>query len=291
MKISLTFALLLLFPASIAAETLNPQAYDLLKSFYAYDKSYPLRAEIAGTIRHEGYSFERLTFESFHGGTATGLIALPEQGQAPYPVVLLLHGLSGNKKQWLGDAFTSGGEVTRGLLRAGYAVLALDAQYHGDRSIYNRHIDVGDMVFNRGWGVRYANMLTQSVVDYRRAMDYLATREDFDPTRIGVLGYSMGGHMTFMLGAVEERVKVVVACVVPHMSGMPMAATSFAADLGRVDLLMLMGSRDRYYSTEQAESLFKAVPGNNKELRFFDSGHSLPIEYVEQAVNWISGKL
>ncbi|MEQ9450414.1 MAG: alpha/beta fold hydrolase [Pseudomonadales bacterium] len=269
---------------------LGDEAYGLLKSMYAYDATFPLNVRTAGRFEREGAQFERLVFESFHGGNATGLLGLPA-GEGPFPIVILMHGVTGSKSQWLDDAFTNGGLVSAGLLAKGYAVLALDAQYHGDRAVYNDYIDVGEMVFQRGWGVRYANLLTQTVVDYRRAIDYLATREDIDVTRLGALGYSMGGHMAFILGALEPRIQATVACVVPHMAGMPMTPYAFARDMGADPLLMLMGTQDRFYTREQAQALFDLVPGDNKTLHFYDSGHSLPAEYTDKAVNWLSEQL
>jgi hypothetical protein len=62
--------------------------------------------------------------------------------------------------------------------------MALDAQYHGDRAVYNDFVDPGEMVFRLGWTMRYANVLAQTVVDYRRAIDYLETRDDIGASRI-----------------------------------------------------------------------------------------------------------
>lgn len=276
---------------SALAEDIHPQTYGLLKSIYAYDQTFPLNARVVGTVQHDDVAFEKVVFDSFHDGKVPGLLAIPPKGEAPFPVVLLLHGVTGNKRQWLDDDFTHGGEVSAGLLDQGYAVLALDAQYHGDRAVYNDFLDAGEMVFQKGWGVRYANMLTQSVVDYRRAIDYLSTRSDIDASRIGLLGYSMGGHMAFILGAVEERIKATVACVVPHMAQMPMAPTAFARDMGADPLLMMMARKDRFYTAEQAQALFDAVPGDAKSIRFFDSGHSLPAEYATEATQWLTSNL
>lgn len=291
MKKVLIATLMSIVTFNIAAEPLHPQAYTLLKSIYAYDQTFPLNARSVGTLQHDTTTFERIVFDSFHNGKVPGLLALPTQGKAPFPVVLLLHGVTGSKQQWLGDSFTHGGDVSSGLLEQGYAVLALDAQYHGDRAIYNDYLNVGEMVFQKGWGIRYANMITQSVVDYRRAIDYLTARTDIDSSRIGLLGYSMGGHMAFILGAVEKRIRATVACVVPHMADMPMAATTFAQDMGSDPLLMLMARKDQFYSVDQAEALFEAVPGTNKSLRLFDSGHSLPAEYATQATQWLNDNL
>jgi dienelactone hydrolase len=177
------------------------------------------------------------------------------------------------------------------LLDKGYAVMALDAQYHGERAVYNDYIDPGEMVFQRNWRIRYSNLLTQTIVDYRRAIDYLASRDDIDTTRVGVIGYSMGGHMTFILGAVDPRIKAVVACVVPATPGMPIAASTFARSMGSAPLLMMMAEHDQFYSVEQAQQLYDAVPGNDKAIHFFDSGHSLPVEYVAQVLDWIEETL
>ncbi len=181
------------FAGTASAKELSSQAYGLLKSIYSYDKTFPLNTRVVGSFNHNGNTFEKIVFDSFHNGNVPGIIATPNQGKAPFPIALLLHGVGGNKSQWLGHEFTHGGELTAILLEQGFAVLALDAQYHGDRAVYNDYVDPGEMVFVKGWGVRYANMLTQSVVDYRRAIDYLTTREDIDTSRIGLIGYSMGG--------------------------------------------------------------------------------------------------
>jgi hypothetical protein len=37
--------------------------------------------------------------------------------------------------------------------------------------------------------------------------------------------------------------------------------------------------------------LFDGVPGNNKTLKFFDSGHSLPPAYTQQVVDWVDSTL
>ena len=280
----------LLLPVCAAAQEFGAEAYSLLKATYGYDAGFPLDAHVAGTFKQDDTTWEKISLASFHGGLVPGLLAVPA-GEGPFPVVLLLHGLTGHKRQWLSDEFTHGGEVTAGLLGRGYAVLALDAQYHGDRAVYNNFVDPGEMVFQRGWGVRYANMMTQTIVDYRRAIDYLATRGDIDTDRIGILGYSMGGHMTFILGAVDPRVKAVVACVVPATEGMPMAAMQFARDMGARPLLMMMATQDQFYTVEQAQALFDRVPGERKKLRFFDSGHSLPATYAGEAVAWLAEQI
>jgi dienelactone hydrolase len=293
MKHVISYVLALGVAASVIADTgrLGDEAYAVLKASYGYDAGYPLDVRRVGSVQQGGVTYERFAFRSFHDGRVPGILAVPPEGEGPFPVVLLLHGLTGTKENWLESDFTHGGEVSSALLERGYAVVALDAQYHGQRAAYNDFVNPGEMVFERGWGMRYANLIAQTVVDYRRVIDYLASREDIDPERVGVLGYSMGGHMSFILGAVEPRIRAVVACVVPSMAGSPIRAAQFARDLGSGPLLLLMARKDRFYTAEEAQALFDAVPGNSKEIRLFDSGHSLPAEYVTEAAEWLSTHL
>ena len=169
--------------------------------------------------------------------------------------------------------------------------MALDAQYHGDRAVNNDYIDPGEMIFKRRWGVRYSNMITQTIVDYRRAIDYLSTRSEIDAERIGIVGYSMGGHMSFILAANEPRIKTVVSCVVPNTKGMIIEASTFTSEMGHIPLMLMMAKEDTFYSVDDAKRLFDSVQGKNKTLRLYDSGHSLPTAYTKEVVEWVEQQL
>ena len=289
-KIAVALFVLVTSTWALAVE-LSDDALQILITNFAYDVSFPLNARLVGTDNFNEYKIERIVFDSFHNGAVPGFLVLPITGNAPYPVVLLMHGITSNKSSWLKDGFSHGSLVTKGLLDEGYAVMALDAQYHGERSVYNDYIDVGDMVFRHKWRFRYANMMTQSIVDYRRAIDYLASREDIDINRVGINGYSMGGHMTFILAANEPRVKAVVGCVVPATPGWAMEALTFAPYMDKTALLMMMARKDIYYTVEDAQKLYDRVAGKNKTLKLFNSGHSLPPEYAGEVVDWLSQNL
>ena len=77
------------------------------------------------------------------------------------------------------------------------AVLALDAQYHGERISANDYENPGAMLFERKWYNWTREMVLQTTVEHRRAIDYLATRPEIDVERIGLLGHSMGGIIIF----------------------------------------------------------------------------------------------
>ena len=79
------------------------------------------------------------------------------------------------------------------LVAKGYSVLMYDQRAHGSSD--------GD-ICTAGW---------REVEDLLGAVDYLKTRADVNPERIGVLGISMGGQAALLAAAREEDIRAVVA--------------------------------------------------------------------------------
>jgi cephalosporin-C deacetylase-like acetyl esterase len=128
------------------------------------------------------------------------LLILPKQPrEEKLPCVILMHGLGGDKRmfQMLWGALT----------KAGYALFAIDAQYHGERKPSD------DIPFFGMYPYRARDALIQTVIDLRRGVDYLQTRKDIDPNRIGYIGASMGGIIGAMFAGVDERVKAPILLV------------------------------------------------------------------------------
>jgi dienelactone hydrolase len=268
--------------------SLNDEAYQVLIQFYGYDQHYPLQAKVVQIIEHDTAILEKIVFNGTRDSRVPGYLVIPKAGEAPYPCVMLLHWLSGSKESWIHtDNFASSDRLVKELLAAGFAIIALDAQYHGERSVENDYENAGRLV-EKEYYERYREMLIESVIDYRRAIDYLETRPEIDVNRIGVIGYSMGGNMTFVLTGVESRIKAAVACVAPIFQYQVGAYCphNFAEAIGERPFLMLMGRKDEYYTEEDARHVFDLIPGATKDLVFYDSGHVLPPEFTTKAVNW-----
>lgn len=161
--------------------------------------------------------------------------------------------------------------------------------YHGERIGANDFESAGVFTFEKGWMARARNMIVQSDIEYRRALDYLATRPEIDMTNIGVIGYSMGGMMTFNLSAVESRIKSSVACVMPVLKDQysAIAVHNFAPRITAESFLMLVGREDEFnYTIDQAEALKDLVASPDKELVIYESGHILPTEWNQKARQW-----
>ncbi|UCH35619.1 MAG: alpha/beta fold hydrolase [Armatimonadota bacterium] len=280
------------------AEPVGEEAFKVLMAFYDYDKEISLEAravelkETATTVRR------KVVFRGARGFLVPGYLEFPKQGKPPYPCVLLLHGWSGSKENWWDDGkYISGGEAQTALLAHGYAVFALDAQGHGDRIAENDYSVVN--VYNEPGAEPRKNyftlreIITQSVVDYRRGLDYLVTRGDVDMQRIGLLGYSMGGFQAFALTAAEPRIKVAVACAAPvsWSQDVVLAPANYARGIGDRPFCMLVGRRDEMCSEVQAQELYELAESPNTKILFYDAGHRLPVDYVPDAAAFMAAHL
>jgi dienelactone hydrolase len=91
------------------------------------------------------------------------------------------------------------------LARRGYAVLIMDAVGHAERAFMGHREPAAHALLYAG-----ASLPGLQVLDNIRGLDYLQSRPEVDPSRIGVTGVSGGGNHTMYLAAVDERVAAAV---------------------------------------------------------------------------------
>lgn len=307
---TIVFVLGLLISILLVGITANGVKEELLKDIfkiYQYDKKVPLDARVISEgqwepVFPEGHPCkcrEKVVFTGGRGDRVPGYLGMPKAGEPPYPVVLMLHGGSNRKLAWWeDDSFAYGGLLTKNLLSAGFAVFALDAQYHGER-IKNNDYELWGALRERGEHDKVNAMWIETTLDYQRGLDYLETRSEIDMDRIGVIGYSMGACLTFALRVVEPRIKAAVACAsIPFKSPpWPSQYTVWApyriaeAIDDEYPFLMLNGDSCEYCSVEDARELINSINTPKKELVFYESGHQLPPEYVSKAADWFKEHL
>ncbi|MGE3317073.1 MAG: alpha/beta hydrolase family protein [Planctomycetaceae bacterium] len=281
-------------------EQIGEEAGRAIASYFAIDKTIPLEARVVEKRNRPGDVREKIVFRGAQGFLVPGYLQKPVSGEGPFPCVLLLHGWSGSKDAWWQDGnIISGGNVRKALLEAGFAVFALDAQCHGDRISQNDFAPVNHYTEKDGGPNQRKGYFTlpeiyiQTTRDYRRAIDYLETRGDIDKSRIGMLGYSMGGHQTFLLTGVEPRIKAAVACAAPSTTDKfsPVAPQNFVRGFGDRPFLELMGRSDPLCPVGHAMARFALIPGKNKSQVLFEADHKLPRDYVPHAVEWMKKHL
>jgi dienelactone hydrolase len=282
-----------------AVERLDEEAARAVAQVYEYDASIPLEARVVEKIERDGLAREKIVFRGAQGFLVPGYLQLPAGAEGPVACVLLLHGWSGSKEAWWQDGnYISGGDARRALAEAGFAVLALDAQCHGDRisqndfAPVNHYLDPEASQPRKGY-FTLPDIYIQTTRDYRRAIDYLATRREIDGARIGVVGYSMGGTQTYLLAGVEPRVKAAVSVAAPAEKSKwsPVAPQNFLRAIGERPLLAIMGRTDEMCSPEHARTRDALLAGERHELVFLDAGHKLPKDWVPQAVAWLKKHL
>lgn len=290
-------------------EVLNDEGTRALHAIYDYDRTIPLESRIVEKVEKDGTIREKIVFRGVQGFLVPGYLEYSLPSSEPRPCVLLLHGWSGSKEHfWKDGGYISGGNVRTALLSAGFAVLALDAQCHGDRisendfapvnhylepAVVNEHAAVKDAAVESHQRKGYFSqqeIYIQTTRDYRRALDYLQTRAEIDFKKIGLVGYSMGGAQAFLLTGVDSRIQTAVACCPPaeNSKWSPIAPQNFAVAIGQRPFLMIMGRTDTMCPVEKAQALHDLIPARSKQLLFLDAGHRLPPDYVSHAVEWVS---
>lgn len=125
-----------------------------------------------------------------------------------HPAVIVLHGTGGTK-----DAGDVRSTVER-LAKAGIVGVAIDGRYHGERTKSGSGTADYNEAIVRTWKTGQEHPFYYDTVwDVMRVIDYLETRDDVDPTRIGLMGFSKGGIETYLTAAADLRVAVAVPCI------------------------------------------------------------------------------
>ncbi len=180
----------------------------------------PLNPKVLGSTQADGFRIEKILYESQPNFLVTALLYLPDakpgtaQQKLPAIVVAPGHGFTGKATD-----FTFASTFARN----GFAVLSYDPIGQGERLQYPDPADPSKTLLKASTGEHGEAGLQPTLIgdalartfawDGIRAVDYLISRPEIDPNRIGAFGCSGGGTMTALLGALDPRVHAIaVAC-------------------------------------------------------------------------------
>lgn len=155
----------------------------------------PFNAIIHSTREMDGYIVENIAIESFPGFFITGNLYRPSS-EVPFqksPGILSVHGHGTDPR--FGESVQ---KRSAAFARMGAVVFAYDMIGYGDSKQTDHKIPIA---------------LSIQTYNSQRVIDYLISREDVDPDRIGVTGESGGGTQTIMITAIDPRIKVSVPVV------------------------------------------------------------------------------
>ncbi|PXX26516.1 S9 family peptidase [Arenibacter sp. ARW7G5Y1] len=275
----------------------------LQESIGDFPERTPLNPIITKRIKKDGYSVEKLYFESIPGVKVTAAFFIPHGKRKNLPTIIYCSGHS--DLAFRSDIYQ---HVILNLVKKGFAVFAFDPYGQGERLQYfdqhlgksrfsptREHSYPGAQLFING-----SSTAKYMIWDGIRAVDYLLTRKEVDPERIGITGRSGGGTQSSHIAAFDGRIKASAPeCYITTMeyqlkSGGPQdAEQNFPkgiqlgldhADLLQVrapkptlmitttrDIFSIQGARDTYEETKRA---YKALGKEGNLLMVEDNaGH------------------
>jgi dienelactone hydrolase len=212
------------------------------------------KAEVVERVERDDHIREKVLFATTPWFRVPAYVLVPKGLKKPAPAIVDLHSHGGmfvfgkEKVIDLGANHPAmsdyhrhnydGRPTATELVKRGYVVISIDAFGFGERRI------LLDADRKAGWdrakydletvrqlnqqcrakestlvkGLTFAGATWPGVVawDDMRTVDYLVTRPEVDPKRIGCVGISMGGYRAIYLTALDER--IAAGCVVGFMS-------------------------------------------------------------------------
>jgi dienelactone hydrolase len=186
-----------------ARPELRRQYLDMLGLWPLPEKT-PLKATTTGKLEGPGYTIEKVHFQSRPGLYVTANLYLPRPAEGKYPAIHYASGHSGRGRDGNKTAFQDHGIW---FASHGYVCLVTDTLQLGEIAAIHH-----GTYREQRWGWHSAGYTSAGVECWNgvRGVDYLLSRPEVDPERIGATGISGGGAATFWLAAADERLKVAV---------------------------------------------------------------------------------
>lgn len=175
-----------------------------------FPEKTPLNARITQRIKKEDYIIENIIFESQPGFYVTSSLFIPKGLKKKTPAVIYC---SGHTTEGYRSKVYQ--HVMVNLVKKGFVVFAFDPVGQGERLQYwdaaagkstvggptHEHSYPGAQAFLSG-----SSQAKYMIWDGIRAVDYLLTRKEVDPDRIGITGRSGGGTQSAYIAAFDERI-------------------------------------------------------------------------------------
>ena len=188
MRIQAIVMLTLLTLTHVAAQETTVKSTDMeaLELTREWDKTFPQ----SDRVEHS-----KVTFHNRYGITLAADLYKPKNGREPLAAVAVSGPYGAVKEQ-------VSGRYAQTLAEQGFLTIAFDPSYYGES----------------GGTPRYLTSPEISTEDFSAAVDYLSTREDVDPERIGILGICGWGGFALNAAANDPRVKATVTSTMYDMS-------------------------------------------------------------------------
>ena len=263
---------------------ISDSAFALVKSLYGYDKTDPQAEVVSRDTTDRDWKKETITIAAAYGGERVILhLFLPTASRPPYQTVVFFPGAWARMNR-------SSENIEENIDFTNYLDFVIKSGRAAVFPVYKG-------TFERGGGPSpvqlsadgYRDWTLQYVKDLRRTLDYLETRSDIDREKLGFYGYSWGARIGAIVGAVEERFRVLILA---H-GGLPADEVRPEVDelnfLPRVTVpvVMINGRYDHVFPVEISQKPFFERLGTspaNKTYLVLAGGHTSPRNELIQIV-------
>ena len=159
----------------------------------------PLKPIYTDERKYDGYSVKNVAIETLPGVFLTGSLYLPAKRNEKMAGILSAHGHWANPEDY-GRYRADAQNRCASFARMGAVVFSYDMVGYGEMK-------------DLGWEHKHPLAFKQQLWNSTRALDFLLSLDNIDPERIAMTGASGGGTQTFMLTAIDDRIKVSVPVV------------------------------------------------------------------------------
>lgn len=311
--------------------------------------------EIISRTDRGDYIEEYLTFQTTPDVRVPAYVLIPSKAPRPAPGLVVLH-CHGGAYVWgkekvvavenehpeltkFKEQLYEGTNIANELARRGYVVITIDMFYWGERRMlldedpepyrdrqrmsaddvaaFNRRSSQNEQLVARSLmtaGVTWPGVM---LWDDLRTLDYLASRPEVDPQRLGCVGLSVGGYRSFVLAALDQRIKAAVDVgwmtsfgsnirrhvintvgLTFHIPGLYryLDFPDLAALIAPRSILVINGSKDGLFPRDGVEKAFrkieacfrKAGVSERQRCRLYDAPHQFNREMQAEAWEWLA---
>lgn len=284
-------------PTRWAPPTLAPgaDAYEDWLVLFDYDQAAPLDIEERGVQVQDGVSIHDILYSSAVRGRVKAFLVVPE-GEGPFAGMVYMHwyepeSATNSRNEFLDEAVELAQSGVVSVLVQGFLP-------------WSRPPDASDYEVDRA-------MVIHQVLELRRAVDLLASRDDVDPQRIGLVGHDFGAMYGGILAGVDPRPKTYVLMAPTgrfadwfllfwpstgdkreeYKAGMnPIDPINYYPQADPASLYFQFGGNDTYVSESAAQEQFDAA-SEPKTIKIYQAEHELNDAARRDRLQWLRAEL
>lgn len=151
-----------------------------------WDKVFP---------KSDKVNHSKITFHNRYGITLAADLYIPKNAEGKLPAIAVCGPFGAVKEQ-------VSGLYAQRMAELGFLTIAFDPSFTGESGGQPRYVASPDI----------------NTEDFCAAIDYLSTRSDVDPNKIGIIGICGWGGMAVNAAAIDTRIKATVAVTMYDMS-------------------------------------------------------------------------